>query len=1038
MDHRDRVDEIGSSQRCCIMENRKDTNTSFVRRSVRPNFANDVYAPSSSTLKSDAPTEVELCESALAQRRSAHLPKLKEISTKIQPSMEDPSPHVPNMDDVEFTYSDCDSHGAELSKLYTYSEMEDWATNVHLFREYTKNREQRPFWCSFTDEQKKSILHDLISRLDSAQSDARLEAARLVLYILQGAYMDFVPDMENFDDNFDLSDHFAGIKPFDDVGSGGHENDLLAAGVKNAFFAYNMGVYQALCTMLMVEVDDPFDVKALGGMRNSRTSSAANSRSASNADLSECKKSVTIADNEALRVVLNCLYHMVESIRRFELVDEDYSLSDVEKENYSHLRKQFLQELEAPLDSAGIPVTIVLFQMLPSFLHGSTPHFPIKKVVLLIWKCLLAILGGWDVLRKEKEDKRKGRGLTLLEDTLETAGQMNAIAFGTNEVGEVAVANAKTRIVHGPRLISRQLACTSTDGAIRPDDDEIIDTTDVKDSKLRLRSSSDDGEEEDGDNKDSAELTASEMEMIEKESEPKTPTGDAATSGEQTPIAGTPPPFQPPKKKLTLPWTPKVSQQEINNFLDNAREKWLNYKLPNDMTTIYGLPPTVGHNLSALRRNLYVSLGEIQVQDEKKWNRYIFSQKEKVELTKTERLYRQLLPNMCEYIVAILKMLLAALPSSKAKTDAINILSDVLTPETDNIDILSNSMSMDSSVRNVLEVSVRVSIDVARHKEIVIEASSAILILLMKFFRLNHIYQFENFSRHLLFANCIPLILKFLDQNMCRYVQAKNELVPYNYPQAPLHYVRNHDQWPNLSMDNVDESEVHAHKYFVWRNVFATINLLRVLNKLTKWKHVRTMMLVVFKSAPILKRALRVKLGILQLYALKLLKMQARYLGRQWRRTNMEIISAIFSKVRHRLNDDWAYANETRSKSWDFQMEERALKYAIEKFNARRYGHLYPNFALGTEDYTGTEDFASSDPDSYLEKLDMKDFEPVDNCLQSVLGANHELSERFKANYDHWVRREVEQNPIDWDQLLRLLKGYEDVESTSSSTVNCN
>uniref|UniRef100_A0A1I7Y4Z8 Rab-GAP TBC domain-containing protein n=1 Tax=Steinernema glaseri TaxID=37863 RepID=A0A1I7Y4Z8_9BILA len=983
----------------------------------------------SSTSKSDAPSEseIELCESALAQRRSAHLPKLKEISTRVQPSMEDPSPQVQNMDDVEFVYSDCDSHGDELSKLYTYSEMEDWATNVHLFREYAKNREQKPFWCSYTEEQKRSILHDLIARLDTAQPDGRLEAARLALYILQGAYLDFVPDMENFDDNFELTEQFAGIKSFDDVGCGGHEKDLLAAGVKNAFFAYGMGLYQALCTMLMVEVDDPFDVKALGDVKNSRTSSAANSRSASNADLSECKKSVTIADNEALRVVLNCLYHMVESIRRVELTEDNDSLSDSDKEQYRRLRKQFLQELEAPLDSAGIPLTIVLFQMLPSFLHGSTPHFPMKKVVLLIWKCLLAILGGWDVLRQEKEAKRKSHNLRVLEDTLQIAGEMSSVSFGANEVGESGV-NAKTRIVHGPRLISRQLACTSTDGAIRPDDDEIVDTADIKDSKLRLRSSApDDKGEADCNDKDvTVKLEDAEIEKIEAETEPKTPTGDAASSGEQTPIAGTPPPSRPLKKRIMLPWTPKVSRVEIHNFLDNAREKWLHYKLPNDTKTVFGLPPTVGHNLIALRRNLYISLGENQIRDEKKWNRYIFSQKEQIELTKTERLYRQLLPNMCEYIVAILKMLLAALPSSKAKADAINILSDVLTPETDNIDILSNSMSMDSSVRNVLEVSVRVSIDVARHKEIIIEASSAILILLMKFFRLNHIYQFENFSRHLLFANCIPLILKFLDQNMCRYVQAKNELVPYNYPQAPLHYVRNHDQWPNLNMDNVDESEQHAQRYFVWRNVFATINLLRVLNKLTKWKHVRTMMLVVFKSAPILKRTLRVRLGILQLYVLKLLKMQARYLGRQWRRTNMEIISAIFSKVRHRLNDDWAYANETRSKSWDFQMEERALKYAIEKFNARRYGHLYPNFALGTEDYTGAEDFASTDADAYLEKIDMKDFEPVDNCLQSVLGTNHELSERFKTNYEQWVRREVEQNPIDWDQLLRLLKGYED------------
>ena len=48
-----------------------------------------------------------------------------------------------------------------------------------------------------------------------------------------------------------------------------------------------------------------------------------------------------------------------------------------------------------------------------------------------------------------------------------------------------------------------------------------------------------------------------------------------------------------------------------------------------------------------------------------------------------------------------------------------------------------------------------------------------------------------------------------------------------------------------------------------------------------------------------------------QLYVLKLLKMQTKYLGRQWRKSNMKTMSAIYTKVRHRLNDDWAYGNGT-------------------------------------------------------------------------------------------------------------------------------
>ena len=54
---------------------------------------------------------------------------------------------------------------------------------------------------------------------------------------------------------------------------------------------------------------------------------------------------------------------------------------------------------------------------------------------------------------------------------------------------------------------------------------------------------------------------------------------------------------------------------------------------------------------------------------------------------------------------------------------------------------------------------------------------------------------------------------------------------------------------------------------------------------------------------------MKVKQSMMQLYVLKLLKMQTKYLGRQWRKSNMKTMSSIYQKVRHRLNDDWAYGN---------------------------------------------------------------------------------------------------------------------------------
>lgn len=85
-------------------------------------------------------------------------------------------------------------------------------------------------------------------------------------------------------------------------------------------------------------------------------------------------------------------------------------------------------------------------------------------------------------------------------------------------------------------------------------------------------------------------------------------------------------------------------------------------------------------------------------------------------------------------------------------------------------------------------------------------------------------------------------------------------------------------------------------------------------------------MLVVFKSAPILKRALKVKQAMMQLYVLKLLKIQTKYLGRQWRKSNMKTMSAIYQKVRHRLNDDWAYGNGKYQGGFSLRVGGRACE----------------------------------------------------------------------------------------------------------------
>ena len=163
-----------------------------------------------------------------------------------------------------------------------------------------------------------------------------------------------------------------------------------------------------------------------------------------------------------------------------------------------------------------------------------------------------------------------------------------------------------------------------------------------------------------------------------------------------------------------------------------------------------------------------------------------------------------MLPSLPQYMIALLKILLAAAPTSKAKTDSINIMTDVL-PEEMPMTVMQ-SMKLGrmlwiflpwslkgrkskssigtfhcftccnkSEESTVLSVAWPQGIDVNRHKEIIVKAVSAVLLLLLKHFKINHVYQFEFMSQHLVFANCIPLVLKFFNQNIMAYIGSKNK-----------------------------------------------------------------------------------------------------------------------------------------------------------------------------------------------------------------------------------------------------------------------
>uniref|UniRef100_A0A6P7FVY9 Striatin-interacting protein 1 n=1 Tax=Diabrotica virgifera virgifera TaxID=50390 RepID=A0A6P7FVY9_DIAVI len=649
--------------------------------------------------------------------------------------------------DLEFIYDDTDTHINEISELYSYTEQPELQYNVKAFEDQMEVYNLLPSWQRLSLEKRKSVVMKLLDQLEVSSRPLRMRSARCLLYIAQGCWAEMQSDAEQ--------QQWARC---------------------NSMLLYKLGVFTAFTDLLNIEFEN--STAAHVAMR---------------------KIAISLADSQDLRVILSVLYTITEVIRNEK---------DTQSTEYEEEVKSFCHEIAS---SSGDDMLIIkLLSMVTRFCSGSAPHFPMKKVLLLLWKLILVFLGGMNTLKDLKLEKRKKMGLPLYnEDTLEITKTMRSSSPPASASDLLEAQNQKRNARPFRRSLIKQSVL---------DDHDTLDM--VLNAIVGIK------------NEDVNELQDFD------ENQPPNESNDQIYHNNHETYR----PISPPSPNSLilpkgLPWKPKVRQKDIDLFLDTARMKFLGYSLPGDRTTLFGLPEPIHEGLKTLNEHIYLSLSEIQVQKEEEIARNPISTSEgEIELTPTEILYQAMLPNLPQYMIALLKILLAAAPTSKTKTDSINIMADVL-PEEMPIPILD-------------------------------------------------------------FPSCV-----IGDQ-------------------------------PELTSERLEIGDLAA---FSWRNMFSCINLLRILNKLTKWKHSRIMMLVVFKSAPILKRTLKVRHAMTQLYVLKLLKMQTKYLGRQWRKSNMKTISAIYQKVRHRLNDDWAYGNDLDARPWDFQAEECALRASVDRFNNRRY-----------------------------------------------------------------------------------------------------
>uniref|UniRef100_A0A3Q3N6U4 Striatin interacting protein 1 n=1 Tax=Mastacembelus armatus TaxID=205130 RepID=A0A3Q3N6U4_9TELE len=533
--------------------------------------------------------------------------------------------------DLEFEYADTDKWAAELSELYSYTEGPEFALNRKCFEEEFRTHVSDKQWTELDAAQHRAHAMRLLDSLEVIAREKRLKVARAILYMAQGTFAECTSEAE--------VQHWMRY---------------------NTFLLLDVGTFSALVELLNMEIDN-----------SAACSSAVR------------KPAISLADSTDLRVLLNIMYLMVETIQQDDPAD---------RPEWKIIRETFRTELGSPIFN-NEPVSVMLFGMVTKFCSGHAPHFPMKKVLLLLWKSILFTLGGFEQLQSIKIHKREELGLPPLpEDSIRVIRSMRAASPPASASDLIEQQQKRARREHKVALIKQ----------------DNLDAFNEKDPYKADDSREDEEDNDDNDNSIEAETFPLERDEV------------------------MPPPIpHPPSERVSfpkgLPWAPKVREKDIENFLESSRSKFIGYTLGSDTDTVVGLPRPIHESIKTLKQHKYVSIAEIQI-------------------TKEEEFQKTPLSG-----IALLKILLAAAPTSKAKTDSINILADVLI------------------------------------SPIIVKAISAILLLLLKHFKLNHIYQFEYMAQHLVFANCIPLILKFFNQNIMSYITAKNSISVLDFPYCVVH-----------------------------------------------------------------------------------------------------------------------------------------------------------------------------------------------------------------------------------------------------------
>ncbi|KAI5451374.1 Factor arrest protein 11 [Naganishia albida] len=824
----------------------------------------------------------------------------------------------------DFHYDDTSDILSELSEFFPYAEMAHLLDNLH---EYQIDAGKETKWTEESPASRRNYVQLQVEFLEHRDLEERMKAARRLTYLLQGNFAECAgPDYQLHW----IIENAGLVRTADGLSS-------AIVALKDACARHDL-IARA---MSMHEQNAQLQRQSPGHPPNPPPAPSQH-------HIPEELQRAMEDTNSEIGVYLGIIYFVIEVFRHDEMFGDELMAMDQ-------------------------PLPVYLLNLVASLRDKSHKGFPVKKLLLVVWKTILACFGGLKDVRKAVALQRDLAGLPSIKrdfTKVSPAGMTNFHKEITVKYPTFEVPDAVKKSTLNPERLAEAMSPIPVRSHYHTSIEDGLPSTFVSRAAMQQRN----------------------------------PAAQPHQGPGSFPQPGTPAPSPPP--------TPPMKQKKQQYQTDQSRP----FVFPFSRSEMPGpsrmVPFAIDEAEKLYSRHIHISLGLYQLQKtredyireesglgmsgligfttsefdddiedagDKAWQDYqamdwryeeqemlaeskgdAFAAKAAKQaraslkrLYRVERVYKAILPYSQSIVVVLLKLLLATVTGNPAA----------------NANVQHGSPG--AEVPEVVETPPQTleEVDVARHREITSKAVSAILLLLLKWFKASHIIKFQHLATLLIDSNCLLLILKMFGfQDLLNTVQTRNEWEDHNFFRycylnfSPERHARQdedlfeHKPKPNSTRIGADGVEIEIMHEYSWRNFFYSINFIRVVHQLTKRRPARISLLVQYKSSQILKRLLRVSHPMLQLQVLKVIKSQVPFCGRKWRQSNMKTITAIYLNCKPELRDEWLAAIDIDNEVEESNAAENALRTLIRFYHSKHYAIPQP----GSDFHRRSESLASA------------------------------------------------------------------------------